>query len=61
MTTSKMDLQSAIQKADDGEFLRELTGRGLRGVQLVVADEHQGLKGAVEKVLGATTQRCRVH
>jgi transposase-like protein len=43
------------------EFLRELTSRGLRGVQLVVADEHQGLKGAVEKVLGATTQRCRVH
>jgi transposase-like protein len=43
------------------EFLRELTGRGLRGVQLVVADEHQGLKAAVEKVLGATTQRCRVH
>jgi transposase-like protein len=43
------------------EFLRELTSRGLRGVQLVVADEHQGLKGAVDKVLGATTQRCRVH
>ena len=43
------------------EFLRELTNRGLRGVQLVVADDHQGLKGAVAKVLGATTQRCRVH
>jgi len=43
------------------EFLRELTGRGLRGVQLVVADDHQGLKAAVSKVLGATTQRCRVH
>lgn len=43
------------------EFLRELTGRGLSSVQLVVADDHQGLKGAVSKVLGATTQRCRVH
>lgn len=43
------------------EFLRSLTDRGLRGVKLVIADEHKGLKAAAAKVLGATAQRCRVH
>ena len=43
------------------EFLRELTGRGLSGVQLVISDDHKGLKAAASKVLGATIQRCRVH
>jgi putative transposase len=43
------------------EFLRGLTRRGLRGVQLVVSDAHEGIKAAVSKVLNATWQRCRVH
>ena len=43
------------------EFLRSLTRRGLRGVKLVVADDHEGLKKAARKVLGATLQRCTVH
>ena len=43
------------------EFLRSLTRRGLRGVQLVVSDAHEGLKVAARKVLGAGWQRCRVH
>jgi transposase-like protein len=43
------------------EFLRSLTRRGLRGVKLVTADAHEGLKAAVAKVLSATAQRCRVH
>lgn len=43
-------------------FLRGLTGRGLKGVQLVISDAHGGLKGAIAAVLaGATWQRCRVH
>jgi len=42
-------------------FLRSLTRRGLRGVKLVIADAHEGLKVAVSKVLKATAQRCRVH
>jgi transposase-like protein len=37
-----------------------LTRRGLRGVKLVIADVHEGLKAAVTKVLRATLQRCRV-
>ncbi len=43
------------------EFLRSLADRGLRGVRLIIADDHRGLKAAAAKVLGATTQRCRVH
>ncbi|MFA6021632.1 MAG: IS256 family transposase [Rhodospirillales bacterium] len=42
-------------------FLRGLARRGLRGVKLVVSDAHEGIKGAVSKVLNATWQRCRVH
>ena len=43
------------------EFLRSLARRGLRGVKLVVSDAHEGLKAAINKVLSATWQRCRVH
>jgi putative transposase len=43
------------------EFLRSLARRGLRGVKLVIADAHEGLKAAIAKVLHATWQRCRVH
>ena len=43
------------------EFLRSLTRRGLRGVELVTSDAHEGLKAAANRVLGATSQRCRVH
>ncbi len=42
-------------------FLRSLTRRGLRGVKLVIADDHKGLKAAPTRILGATAQRCRVH
>lgn len=44
------------------EFLRDLRGRGLAGVQLVISDAHSGLVAAVGAVLqGAAWQRCRVH
>ena len=33
----------------------------LRGVKLVIADAHLGLKAATAKVLKATWRRCRVH
>jgi putative transposase len=42
-------------------FLRSLVRRGLKGVKLVISDAHEGLKGAIRRVLGATWQRCRVH
>jgi putative transposase len=42
-------------------FLKSLVKRGLKGVKLVVSDAHEGLKGAIRRVLGASWQRCRVH
>ena len=42
-------------------FLRSLTRRGLRGVKLVISDNHAGIKAAVTKVLTCAWQRCRVH
>jgi transposase-like protein len=43
------------------DFLRSLARRGLRGVKLVISDDHKGLKAAAARVLNATWQRCRVH
>lgn len=44
------------------QFLRDLTARGLKGVQLVISDAHEGLKKAIAQALsGASWQRCRVH
>jgi len=42
-------------------FLKDLARRGLRGVKLVISDAHEGLKAAIQRVIGATWQRCRVH
>ena len=42
-------------------FLRSLADRGLRGVKLVTADDHKGLRAAAAKIFHATLQRCRVH
>ncbi len=44
------------------EFLEGLRKRGLRGIELVITDDHQGLKKAVAEVLPeAAWQRCYVH
>ena len=41
---------------------RKLSVRGLSGVELVVSDAHQGLRGAIAAVFGgASWQRCRTH
>ena len=43
------------------EFLGRLKDRGLNGVELVVSDNHQGLKRAVMEMLReAAWQRCYV-
>lgn len=43
-------------------FLGGLVARGLRGVQLVISDAHQGLRKGIQGVLnGAAWQRCTVH
>jgi transposase-like protein len=43
------------------DFLRSLADRGLRGVKLVIADDHKGLRAAARRVFNASQQRCRVH
>ncbi len=44
------------------EFLLQLKGRGLHGVQFIVSDDHAGLKAAIREVLpGVWWQRCYVH
>jgi putative transposase len=44
------------------ELFRSLKQRGLSGVELVVSDEHEGLKSAVSRHFqGASHQRCQVH
>ena len=43
-------------------LLRGLVERGLRGVKLVISDDHEGIKAAVAAELpGVAWQRCVVH
>jgi transposase-like protein len=55
-----------VTSAEDGAgwltFFRDLTARGLTGVQLVTSDAHRGLVEAIGAALpGAGWQRCRMH
>jgi transposase-like protein len=44
------------------DVFRSLKARGLSGVELVVCDDHEGLKAAIERHFqGASWQRCQVH
>ena len=44
------------------DLFGSLKARGLTGVELVVSDDHEGLKAAVERHFqGASWQRCQVH
>jgi putative transposase len=44
------------------DLFRSLKARGLKGVELVISDDHEGLKAAVERHFqGASHQRCQVH
>ena len=44
------------------DFLTRLTDRGLRGVELVITDDHAGLRKSIQEVLPrAAWQRCYVH
>jgi putative transposase len=44
------------------ELFRSLKSRGLSGVELVVSDDHKGLKAAITRHFqGVSWQRCQVH
>lgn len=61
-TVLGFDVGASEEEAFWLEFLRSLVKRGLKGVQLVISDAHEGLKTAVNTVFaGSSWQRCRVH
>jgi putative transposase len=44
------------------DLFRSLKARGLKGVELVISDDHEGLKSALSRHFqGASHQRCQVH
>ena len=51
-----LSLETSVGTSEDGAFwlafLRSLSARGLSGVELVVSDAHQGLRGAIAAVFG---------
>jgi putative transposase len=57
-----VEVADTESKATYQEMFRSLKSRGLRGVELVVSDDHEGLKSAVSRHFqGASHQRCQVH
>lgn len=49
-------------ESDYGDLFENLKDRGLRGVQLVISDDHRGLVNAISRHFqGASWQRCQVH
>jgi len=57
-----VELANRESRSSWKDFLLDLKGRGLHGVEFVVSDDHPGLKAAIREVLtDAAWQRCYVH
>jgi putative transposase len=57
-----VEIADTESEATYQELFRSLKIRGLKGVELVVSDDHGGLKAAIARHFqGATYQRCQVH
>jgi len=57
-----VELANRESRSSWRELLLKLKARGLRGVEFVVSDDHEGLRQAVMELLPqATWQRCYVH
>jgi len=57
-----VELANRESRSSWKDFLLRLKERGLRGVELVVSDDHAGLRLAIREVLtDAPWQRCYVH
>ena len=60
--TLGVELANRESQSSWREFLEGLKQRGLKGVELVVSDDHAGLRKAIAEVLAeAAWQRCYVH
>jgi putative transposase len=57
-----VEVADTESEASYQQLFRSLKERGLLGVELVVSDDHEGLKAAVFRHFqGASWQRCQVH
>jgi putative transposase len=57
-----VEVSDTESEATYQDLFRSLKRRGLSGVELVVSDEHEGLKAAIARHFqGAARQRCQVH
>src|SRR5918995_360645 len=57
-----LEVADTESEATYQELFRPLKRRGLSGVELVVSDDHEGLKAATARHFqGAAYQRCQVH
>jgi len=57
-----LEVADTESEATYRELFRSLKRRGLSGVELVVSDDHEGLKAAIARHFqGASHQRCQVH
>lgn len=57
-----VEVAGSEKRAAYASLLRDLLDRGLKGVRLVISDDHKGIKAAVAGELpGAEWQRCAVH
>jgi hypothetical protein len=57
-----VELANRESRSSWKDFLLSLRERGLHGLELVVADDHAGLRAAIREVLPeAAFQRCYVH
>jgi len=57
-----VEIADTESEATYQELFRSLKRRGLKSVELVVSDDHGGLKAAIARHFqGATYQRCQVH
>jgi len=57
-----VDIANTETKESWGRVFRQLKERGLKGVKLVVSDDHEGIRGAVDRYFQEVSwQRCQVH
>lgn len=57
-----VEIANTETKESWGRVFRQLKQRGLRGVRVVVSDDHEGLRWALSRYFqGASWQRCQVH
>ena len=55
-----LDVVSSESRQSWSEFLRSLPNRGLKSVRLIISDEHEGIKAAIDAAMPSQRQRCRV-